>query len=92
MAIQVTDKLTPREYEQHNQRKEMFEMEAQHQIMMQQLDIEVRKIEARWTSLLRLPVIIITLPVRFVVAIAYVVAVARKFELGDNFWTYMRKW
>lgn len=92
MPIQTLDKLTPREYEMHNQRKEMFELEAQHQVVMQQLDIEVRKIEARWTSLLRLPVIIITLPVRFVMAIAYVVAVAKKFELGENFWNYMRKW
>lgn len=92
MAVQVLDRMTSREYEIFNQRKEMFELEAQHAIQMKELEIEVQKIEAKWSSLLRLPVLIITLPVRVLFGIAYIVAVARKTELGQNFWTYISKW
>lgn len=90
MAVQVLDRMTSREYEIFNQRKEMFELEAQHAIQMKELEIEVQKIEAKWSSLLRLPVLIITLPVRIVLAVAFCIAVARKHELSEPFWNYMK--
>jgi len=86
------DQLTPREYEQYNQQKEMWELQRAHAVEMKQLEIEVMKLEAKWRAWLKLPVVIITLPIRFLFGIAYIVAVARKTELGDNFWTYMLKW
>lgn len=92
MPIQSSEQLTPREWAQYNNEKEMWELQATHALRMKDKEIEVMKLEAKWRAWLKLPVVIITLPVRFLFGIAYIVAVARKTELGDNFWQYMLKW
>ena len=91
MAITQRDQLTPREYEEFNQRKEMFELQAQHELAVKDKEIALATLEAKWSSWLRIPLFIIMLPVRFLFGIAYCIAVARKFELGDRFWSFMGK-
>lgn len=91
MAITQRDQLSPREYEEFNQRKEMFEMQAQHELAVKDKEIALATLEAKWSSWLRIPLFIIMLPVRFLFGIAYIVAVSRKFELGDRFWSFMGK-
>lgn len=90
MAIQVLDKLTPREYEMFNQRKEMFELEAQQALAVKRMEIEVAKLEAKWSSLLRLPIFLLKLPVLVILAIGFCIAVARGKELSSSFWAYMK--
>lgn len=90
MAIQTADKLTPREYELWNQEKERFEMQAQHALQIKNLEIEVAKIEARWSSLLRLPMLILKLPVLMILAVGFCIGVAKGKELSSSFWSYMR--
>ena len=92
MPIQSSEQLTPREWAQYNNEKEMWELQRAHAVEMKQLEIEVMKLEAKWRAWIKLPVIIITLPVRVIMAVAYCIAVARKTELGDSFWQYMLKW
>lgn len=69
----------------------MFEMNAQHELAMKDKEIALATLEAKWNSWLRIPLFVIMLPVRILFAIGYCIAVARKFELGDNFWSFMRK-
>lgn len=83
MPFQTSDTLTPREYELYNQQKEMFELQAAH-------ELRVKTMEAKFSSWLKLPLFIIMLPVRMIMAVAFCIAVARKTELGPNFWNFMK--
>lgn len=84
------DQLTPREREEFEQEKEVIKMQSDHTLAVKQLDVEVAKIEARWTILLKLPLYLILLPVRILFAFAYIIAVATKQELPKEFWDYMK--
>jgi hypothetical protein len=54
------------------------------------MDVEVRKLEARWSSWLRLPMAIVLLPIKFVLAFAIPISVITKKDLPDKFWEFMR--
>ena len=83
--------MTAREYEEFNMRKEMFEMNAQHELAVKDREIALATLEAKWSSWLRIPLFIVMLPVRVLLGIAYIVAVARKYELPDRYWNFMSK-
>jgi ABC-type sulfate transport system permease subunit len=84
MAMQQgPDNLSPREYETMNYEKEMFDRQAAYHL-------ELTKYEAKWTSLLKLPVTIIRLPIYVVFAVAYCICVAKGKEPSENFWKLMR--
>lgn len=84
MAFQeLPASLTPREAEQMAYEKEMFEKQAAFQL--RQLELE-----AKWTSWLRIPVTIIKLPVYCLMAIGFIVGVAVKKDMPDDFWKLMR--
>lgn len=81
-----SESLTPREYEEYQQSKEMWELGAAHAKEMKQLDIELAKLEAKWSSWLRIPKYIILMPVYFVFGIAYIVAQKYDKELPEQYW------
>lgn len=91
MAIHDRDTLSPRESFMLEHEKEQGRIAREHAIRMKQLDIEVQKMEAKWSAWLRIPMFIIMLPVRLLFAIAFIVAVSRKVTLGEDFWNFMRK-
>lgn len=82
--------LTPREFEQMRHDKEMVELQAETQIKLKQLEVEVLKTDSRWNTLFILPREILKLPVRILFALAYVVSVIRKHEPSDRFWDWMK--
>lgn len=92
MAIgtNTRDTLTPREYELHNQRKEMFEMQAQHELAVKERELEVMRLEAKWGSWMKLPIMILMLPIRVVLAIAFIPSVFVKKELPDEYWHMLK--
>lgn len=84
------DTLSPREWAQFNNDKEVMERQMEHALRMKDRDIEVQKLEAKWTALFRIPVLIVKLPVLMILGVAFCIAVARKHELSESFWNYMR--
>jgi hypothetical protein len=82
--------MTPREREEHAQSMEIAKTQADYQLEYKRLDIEVKKIEARWSSWLRLPAMLIWLPIRFIMAFAIPISVITKKELSDKYWEFMR--
>ena len=74
--------MTAREYEEFNMRKEHA---------VKDKEIALATLEAKWNSWLRIPLFIVMLPVRVLLGIAYIVAVARKYELPDRYWNFMSK-
>ena len=90
MAMIQREQLTPREYEEFNQRKEMFEMQAQHELAVKEKELEVMRLEAKWSSWIKIPLTIVKLPVLLLFGIAQIVAVARKYELPEAYWRFIK--
>lgn len=88
--IGIPDELTPRERDEFEQQKELIEMQGGFTLKRTEYEIELSKIEARWTNLLRLPFAIILLPVKFILAFAIPISVITKRELPTEFWEFMK--
>lgn len=54
-----------------------------------QAKIELKKLEAKWSSLLKIPSLIIKLPILFILSIAYIFSVLLKQEPSKSFWSYL---
>lgn len=89
--------MTPRESLQHSWEVENFEKQAAHAIQMKEMElaikrednqakIELKRLEAKWSSWLRLPSLIIRLPLYVILGIAYCISVAKKYEPSKRFW------
>ena len=74
----------------HSWDEERDRLTREHDIRVRQMELEVYKIETRWSILLRIPLTIIKLPVYIVMSLGYTVAMARKHDPGDRFWDFLR--
>jgi hypothetical protein len=90
MPIVTRDELSPREIQLHQYEKEMFELQAQQVLSVKQIELELAKLESKLTSLLKIPLTLVKLPVYILFGVAYIVAVARKYEPGENFWRFLK--
>lgn len=84
------DELTAREREEFEQEKELATLQAEYQLKYKAIDFELKKLEARWTSWLRLPALIILLPVKFIMAFAIPISVITKKDLPEAYWQFMK--
>lgn len=90
MAMSYRETLTPKEYEEFNQRKEMFEMQAQHELAVKEKELELMRLEAKWNSWMKIPLVIITLPIRILFGIAFICSVFTKVELPAEYWRVLK--
>lgn len=90
MAIQNSAELTPREYTIMQHDKEMLERQMQHAKDMKQLEIELQRLEAKWSAWLRIPMILITLPVRILFVIPLTVYAITKQEVPEFYHKWLR--
>ena len=82
--------MSPREKAQFDWEKEATRLQIAHAERISEMNLEVRKLEARWSSLFRLPMAIIWLPIRLVVAFAIPIAAITKKDLPKEFWEFIR--
>lgn len=89
--------VTPREHLTHQWEVENFEKQAAHAIHIKELElaikrednqarIELKKLEAKWGSWLRLPSLIVRIPLFILLGMAYCIATAKKYEPPKKFW------
>lgn len=90
MAMQHRETLTPREHQEFMNRKEFFELQAQHELAVKEKELEVMRLEAKWSSWMKIPLTIVRLPVLLLFGIAQIVAVARKYELPEAYWRFIK--
>lgn len=50
--------------------------------------IELKRLEQKWKNLLKLPKLLILLPVYIIMAFAYIVAIIRKREPSKDYWNW----
>lgn len=62
-----------------------------HQQQMKQLELDIRTYEAKWQQLLRLPVLLIKLPLFILFGIAFCIAVARGDSIdSSDYWKLLK--
>lgn len=97
MAIVDNTEMTPKETLAHAWRVEEFEKQAEFQIKLKELDIQfqreahegelaLKELEAKWRSLLKLPIYILRLPLLPFFGIAYICSMFTKKEMPKRFW------
>lgn len=87
---QVVDTLTQREIQQMEFDKQAWERQAEHQLRIKDKEIEVLKLEAKWASWIKIPVIIITLPVRILFVIPLSIYAATKQEVPEFYQRFFK--
>lgn len=85
------EQFTPREAETMRYEAERADKEMAFGMEMKKLDIEVQKIEAKWSVLLKIPIIIVKLPLLILLGIGYIIHAIRKIEPSENFWKLLNK-
>lgn len=80
-----SEELSPREWAQFNNDKTMLELQVAHTKEMKLLELEVQKLEVKWSTWIRIPVIIITLPVRILFVIPLTVYAITHQEIPEFF-------
>lgn len=88
MPIQTSSTLTPREYELQQYEKQMLELQMAHTIQVKQLEIELQKLEAKWSAWIKLPMVLLTLPVRILFVIPLSIYAITKQEVPE----FYHKW
>lgn len=87
---ELPSQLTPRESYMLEYEKEQEKRQMEYGAAMRDKDIELAKMEAKWSAWLRLPTIIIKLPLLLILGIAYIVHAIRGIEPSDNFWNLLK--
>lgn len=91
MAIQSpNDQLTPREAYIYEYEKDQEIRNLDFTERMKDKDIELQRLQAKWSAWLRIPLIIVKLPLLIILALAYIVHAIRGIEPSENFWNLLK--
>lgn len=90
-AINARESLTDREREEFEQEKTIAQLQADYQLKYKEMELQLQFVQTRWTQVFRLPFAILTLPVRLIMALAYIAHAVRKSEPNEKFWEYLTK-
>lgn len=78
-----SEEMSAREWAEYNNSKEMFEIQAAHSKEMKILELDVARLETKWSAWIRIPVVILTLPVRVLAIIPLSIYAATKQEVPE---------
>jgi len=90
-TISVRENLTDREREEFEQEKTIAQLQADYQLRFQEKELEIKRLESKWTQIFRLPFAIILLPVRILFAIGYIAHAIRGTEPSKDYWDWLTK-
>lgn len=86
----TAETLSTREIQEREYEKQAWEAQAEHQLRLKDKEIEVMKLEAKWASWIKIPVIIITLPVRILFVIPLSIYAATKQEVPEFYQRFFK--
>lgn len=87
---QMPDMLTPRETEQMAYDREGEKLQMEYGLALRDKEIELEKLQAKWSAWLRLPALILKLPLLTLLGLAYIVHVVTGNEPSQNFWNLLK--
>lgn len=91
MPIYENTELTPKEHLLLEAERDEARLSREHQLAIKRLDIEVKKLEAKWSAWIKLPSLIIKLPLFIILGIGYIFAIMFKQSPPKEFWNLL-KW
>ena len=97
MALTDTSQLSPREFAIMEAEQEDARLAREHAIRLKELDLELQRedrqsqillkeLETKWNSWLKIPKLIVLLPVLILLGVAYVCSMFTKKEMPKRFW------
>jgi hypothetical protein len=101
MSIYDNPELTPREYILMEREADEARLTREHVAHMKELElaiqkekntaaIELKKLEAKWSSMLRLPSLILRLPILVLLGFGYIIYALRGVEPSKDFWVSLK--
>jgi len=91
MIVQeVRETLTPREREELDWEKQLSRMQMDYGLKVEQLKADIAKLEAKWTVVFRIPLEVICLPVKLVLALAIPICMISGYQLPKEYWEFMK--
>lgn len=87
MRIPGPEQLTEREREMNEHEALMLDKQIEHVQKTKALELEMAKLEVRWTSWLKT---IIKLPVYILFGIAFCISMITKKEMPEDFWRFLK--
>lgn len=90
MAIQNSSSLSPREYEIQQYEKQMLELQMEHTIRVKQMELELQKLESKWSAWIKLPFVLLTLPLRILLVIPLSIYAATKQAVPEAYWRWLK--
>lgn len=91
MAIERQSKMSDYEKEEFEQSKYITELQLAHAKEIKRMELEITRLETKWTVLLRIPLSLILLPVKMIVGLAYLFGRPWRTEPDIEFWEFMNK-
>lgn len=88
--IERLDQITPREMSLHRQELEVLEKQIAHSERLKEMELEIAKIDAKWSAVFKIPLTLIKMPVLIVMAVGYCLAVWKGKEPSQDFWRFLR--
>jgi hypothetical protein len=82
--------LTPKERAELEWEKESTHLQVDYAQRMKELELEVKKLEVKWTQVFRLPQMVLLLPVKILASLAIPISVITKKDLPDAYWEFMK--
>lgn len=101
MPIQDNNELTPREFVLMENERDENRLIREHAVRMKELELEItrednkaqvdlKKLEAKWSSWLKIPMTIIKLPLFVLLGMAYIFSMFTRKEQPRAFWDLLR--
>jgi hypothetical protein len=101
MPIIDNPELSPREHILLENERDEARLVREHQVTLKRLELEIvreknqaaielRMLEAKWSSWLSLPKIILKLPVYVLFGVGYIIHAVRNHEPSKSFWSFIK--
>lgn len=90
-TINARESLTDREREEFEQEKTIAQLQADYQLKFKEMELDIQRIQTKWTQVFRLPFAILMLPVRILFGLSYVAHAIRGSVPSGEFWDYLTK-
>jgi len=90
MAITNREELTPREREEMDFTKEENVRAREHSIQIKKLELEDNRINQRWTQVFRIPLSLLSLPVKIILAFALPFYILKGKDAPDIYWKALK--
>ena len=90
MIERGSDQISPAEFERHQWDVETFDKQLEQQRFLKEREVELAKLDTKWASWLRIPLVIITLPIRILFVIPLTVYAATKQEVPEFYQRFFK--